>query len=60
MNDYRSVKNLSIKKQADRSEPAVQFEQIFDDYHNPQNRDKKRMEANRKQRLLKIKQDLGV
>lgn len=43
-----------------RMESATQFQEIYEEHHNPQTREKKKILDNRKKRRENIKNDLGM
>ncbi len=42
------------------SEPGKQFEKIFEDWHNPQEVEKRKQKERREKRKEKIKKDAGI
>lgn len=49
-----------MKKEKQRSESAIQFDNIYREHHDPQTREKKKILSNRKLRAEGIKNDLGL
>lgn len=49
-----------VKIKSELSEPARQFQKIFEDYHNPEIREKKKILKNRIKRAEEIEKDLGL
>lgn len=45
---------------AERSESAIQFDEIYAEYNDPVKREEKKIKENRKKREENIKEDLGV
>ena len=43
-----------------RPESSVQFDEIYEEYHNPQANEKKTIEQNRKKRIEENKKDFGI
>ena len=43
-----------------RSEVSKQFDEIWEDYHNPDNIEQRKLERNRKDRREQIKKDKGI
>ena len=42
------------------SEVGRQFEEIFENYHNPESRDKRKILKNRERRASNLKEDVGL
>lgn len=43
-----------------RPESAVQFDQIFEEHHDPEAKDERKILKHRKERAEEIKKDLGI
>lgn len=43
-----------------KSEPSIQFAKIFEDHHNPLEKEKRKIIKNREQRQENIKKDLAI
>ena len=43
-----------------KSESGIQFDDIYEEHHNPETIDKKKIDKNRKKRKEEIKKDLGL
>ena len=56
----QSVKQMQLKKQIDRSEVAIQFEEIFKNHHDPLKQQERRIKENRIRRVNRIKEDAGL
>ena len=54
-----ALKSRTIQK-SNLSEPARQFERIFEEYHNPEIREKRKILNNRAKRIEDKEKDLGL
>ena len=56
----QSVKQMQLTKMKDRSEVAIQFEEIFKNHHSPLKREERRIKENRIKRAKNIGLDAGL
>ena len=56
----QSVKQMQLAKMQDRSEVAIQFEEIFKNHHDPLKRQELKIKENRLKRANRIKEDAGL
>ena len=45
---------------SDKNESARQFDEIWEEHHNPDNIELRKLERNRKERVEQIKKDRGI
>lgn len=56
----QSVKQMQLTKMKDRSEVAIQFEEIFKNHHDPLKRQELKIKENRIRRAERIGLDAGL
>ncbi len=56
----KSVKEMQESNPRARSEVARQFDEIFEEHHDPERREGKRLKDNRDKRAIRISEDAGL
>ena len=56
----KTIKQMQTPEQKERPESAIQFEEIYNDHHDPSKRLERRILDNRKQRAENIKRNVGL
>ena len=56
----KTIKQMQVTNPKDRSEVGLQFEEIFNDHHDPTKRAERKILNNRKNRAEQIKRDVGM